>query len=241
MPASDRSRSPRYDHYDMIIIGSGAGGGTLARELAATSARMLIIERGDFVPESRRTGIRAKSGSTCATAPPTGGSTSAASRSSRTHTTTLAATRSSGAACCTGCGGRTSRGRHRDGVSPAWPIDYNTLEPYYERAERDVPGARRGGRRPDGGRPSPFPQAPVPHAAGMTSIVAQLRRLVCIHRPCPSVCSSRAKRAAACCATPATPSPARCGGRATPRCAASCRPRERERRTGDECPGDGGC
>src|SRR5215203_6652808 len=51
MPASARSHSPKYDHYDLIVIGSGAGGGTLARELAGTSARILIIERGDFVPE----------------------------------------------------------------------------------------------------------------------------------------------------------------------------------------------
>ena len=35
---------------DLIIIGSGAGGGTLARALASTGAHILIVERGDFVP-----------------------------------------------------------------------------------------------------------------------------------------------------------------------------------------------
>ena len=37
-------------HYDVIIIGSGAGGGTLARRLAPSGKRVLILERGDYVP-----------------------------------------------------------------------------------------------------------------------------------------------------------------------------------------------
>ena len=36
---------------DVVIIGSGAGGGTMARSLAETSARILVIERGDYVPQ----------------------------------------------------------------------------------------------------------------------------------------------------------------------------------------------
>ncbi len=38
------------DSYDIVIIGSGAGGGTMARALAGTEARLLIVERGDVVP-----------------------------------------------------------------------------------------------------------------------------------------------------------------------------------------------
>ncbi len=38
-------------HYDIVIIGSGAGGGTIAQALAGSSARILLIERGDFVPQ----------------------------------------------------------------------------------------------------------------------------------------------------------------------------------------------
>jgi choline dehydrogenase-like flavoprotein len=37
-------------HYDFIIIGTGAGGGTLAWKLAPTGKRILLIERGDYVP-----------------------------------------------------------------------------------------------------------------------------------------------------------------------------------------------
>ena len=36
-------------HYDIIIIGTGAGGGTLARKLAPSGKKILILERGDYV------------------------------------------------------------------------------------------------------------------------------------------------------------------------------------------------
>src|SRR3954462_1107416 len=38
------------EHYDVIIIGSGAGGGTMAYALAPTGKRILLLERGDFMP-----------------------------------------------------------------------------------------------------------------------------------------------------------------------------------------------
>ena len=37
-------------HYDVIIIGTGAGGGTLAHRLASSGKRILLLERGDYVP-----------------------------------------------------------------------------------------------------------------------------------------------------------------------------------------------
>ena len=41
------------NHYDLIIIGSGAGGGTLAHALASTGKRILILERGSFLPQEK--------------------------------------------------------------------------------------------------------------------------------------------------------------------------------------------
>ena len=38
------------EHYDVIIIGTGAGGGTLAHALAGSGKRILLLERGDFLP-----------------------------------------------------------------------------------------------------------------------------------------------------------------------------------------------
>jgi len=42
------------DHYDFIIIGSGAGGGTLALTLAPSGKRILILERGDYLPREKQ-------------------------------------------------------------------------------------------------------------------------------------------------------------------------------------------
>src|SRR5436853_7842259 len=38
------------DAYDVIIIGTGAGGGTLARHLAPSGKKILLLERGDWLP-----------------------------------------------------------------------------------------------------------------------------------------------------------------------------------------------
>ena len=38
------------EHYDVIVIGTGAGGGTLAHTLAASGKRILLLERGNFLP-----------------------------------------------------------------------------------------------------------------------------------------------------------------------------------------------
>ena len=37
-------------HYDVIIIGTGAGGGTLAHKLAPSGKRVLLLERGGYLP-----------------------------------------------------------------------------------------------------------------------------------------------------------------------------------------------
>ena len=41
------------NRYDIIIIGTGAGGGTLAYHLAPSGKRILILERGDYVPREK--------------------------------------------------------------------------------------------------------------------------------------------------------------------------------------------
>src|SRR3954451_14283876 len=40
-------------HYDVIIIGTGAGGGTLAHRLAPSGKQVLLLERGDYLPRER--------------------------------------------------------------------------------------------------------------------------------------------------------------------------------------------
>src|SRR5580765_4176001 len=41
------------DHYDVIIIGSGAGGSTLLNKLAPSGKRILVLERGPFLPREK--------------------------------------------------------------------------------------------------------------------------------------------------------------------------------------------
>jgi len=43
---------PNRDQFDVIII-TGAGGGTLAYRLAPSGKRILLLERGDFVPREK--------------------------------------------------------------------------------------------------------------------------------------------------------------------------------------------
>ncbi|HEY9642659.1 MAG TPA: NAD(P)-binding protein, partial [Coleofasciculaceae cyanobacterium] len=40
-------------HYDLIIIGTGAGGGTLAYKLAPTGKKILILEQGSYLPKEK--------------------------------------------------------------------------------------------------------------------------------------------------------------------------------------------
>jgi choline dehydrogenase-like flavoprotein len=42
------------NRYDVIIIGSGAGGGTLAYHLAPSGKRILLLERGGWLPQEKQ-------------------------------------------------------------------------------------------------------------------------------------------------------------------------------------------
>lgn len=163
--------------FDVIIIGSGAGGGTVARELAATGARILVVERGDFIPQEDQNWD------------PT-----SVWKDLRYRTTEMWLDERGQAFrpyTHYNVGGNTKfwgtvmyRLRpedfrelpHADGVSPAWPIDYDTLAPYYDRAEAmyDVHG--EAGVDPTEGPRGPYPFPPVPHSKVVGDIVEQLKQ-----------------------------------------------------------------
>ena len=122
--------------YDIIIIGTGAGGGTMARALAGTGARILVIERGDFVP------LEAENWSPAAVWQDL--------RYRAQERWLDEDGREFSPYIHYGVGGNTKfwgsvlyrlrredfqATEHADGISPAWPIDYDTLAPYYDRAE----------------------------------------------------------------------------------------------------------
>jgi choline dehydrogenase-like flavoprotein len=166
------------ERYDVVIIGSGAGGGTMLQALAGTGARILVLERGGFVPQEDANWDPA-----------------AVWRTLRYRTTEqwlddqgqlfLPYTHY-------GVGGNSKfwgsvlyRLRredfgalvHVDGVSPPWPIDYETLEPYYDRAERLYHVHGQVGEDPTEGARAPYPYPPIPHAPRIAAIVEQLRAM----------------------------------------------------------------
>ena len=122
--------------YDAIIIGTGAGGGTLALHLAQAGKNILILERGSFMPQERLNW-----------------DTSAVFLDNRYHTKEVwqdkdgkplhpqqayfvgGQTKVYGAAMFRMRAEDFGVIQHKGGISPAWPISYSDLEPYYTRAE----------------------------------------------------------------------------------------------------------
>ena len=125
------------DHYDVIIIGSGAGGGTLAHALAPTGKRILILERGGYVPrEIENWSSRAVWGDLRYrnSGKWTDGTTGKAF-TPKQHYYVGGNTKFYGAVLFRMRERDFGEITHVDGVSPAWPITYGDLEPYYTRAE----------------------------------------------------------------------------------------------------------
>ena len=80
-------------HFDVIIIGTGAGGGTLAYALAPTGKRILLLDRGDYIPEKKQTGTLKRLISRGVTAQRNAGATIAAKSLPQTSITGLAVAR----------------------------------------------------------------------------------------------------------------------------------------------------
>lgn len=153
------------DRHDVIIIGTGAGGATLARALAPTGKRILLLERGPWLPRE-----------------PENWDSGAVVTDGRYGC---------GEEWSDGDGGRFEPGihyfvggntkfyggamyrfraedfgelKHHGGVSPAWPISYDELEPHYAEAERWYFVHGDAGADPTEPRRSgPYPHPPVSH------------------------------------------------------------------------------
>ncbi len=165
-------------HYDIIIIGSGMGGGTLAYALRNSGARILLLERGDFLPQEAQNWqvdaifkenrykpaenwIDAADGSEFKPG---------------VHYFVGGNTKVYGAALPRFRVQDFDALEHEGGTSPAWPISYSDLEAYYGIAEElffvhgragDDPG------EPPRSRPYPFPE--VPHEPYIAELIRKLR------------------------------------------------------------------
>jgi choline dehydrogenase-like flavoprotein len=149
--------------FDVIIVGSGAGGGTLARQLAPSGKSILILERGDWLKrEAKNWDAEAVFVQNRYVSPDTWYDRSGRPFQPQVHYFVGGATKMFGAALYRLRKEDFGELRHHDGISPAWPISYDELEPYYARAEQmyHVHGLR--GRDPTEPTASgPYPCPPV--------------------------------------------------------------------------------
>lgn len=153
------------DPYDVIILGSGAGGGTLAYRLAPSGKRILLLERGPYVPREKENW-----------------STKAVNQEGRYHTKEVwrdrdgkdlhphtnyyvgGNTKFYGAALFRLRKEDFGELRHHGGVSPSWPISYDDLEPYYAQAEQLYQVHGLQGEDPtEPWRSAPYPHPPLRH------------------------------------------------------------------------------
>jgi choline dehydrogenase-like flavoprotein len=172
-------------HFDVIIVGSGAGGGTLALQLAPTDKRVLLLERGDYLKRERDNwdpGAVFVEGKYQAKESWYGNDGEAFHPG--LHYFVGGNTKV--------YGGALFRLRREDfgnlalvdGVSPAWPVGYDVFEPYYTRAEQlfQVHG-QRGADPTEPSASAPYPHPPVSHEPRIQMLVDALERAG--HHPFP--------------------------------------------------------
>ncbi len=163
---------------DVLIIGSGAGGGTLARALADSGLKILILERGDFLPrewgnwdpdavfrEHRyHTDEQWRDGEGRPFSPVTGYHVGGN-------------TKFYGAAVLRRRAKDFGVRRHRDGPTRAWPIAYEDLAPFYEQAESWYFAHGLAGADPTEPPRGPYPFPPIPHETAVAEVDRALRAM----------------------------------------------------------------
>ena len=118
-------------HFDIIIIGSGMGGGALAFGLRNSGARVLLIERGDYLPqEPQNWQPAAVFDQGRYKTPETWYGADGTAFHPGMHYYVGGNTKFYGAALFRMRLTDFEKVRHHDGLSPAWPIGYDELEPY---------------------------------------------------------------------------------------------------------------
>ena len=179
------------DSFDVVIIGSGVGGGAVARQLAGSGARVLMLERGpvlpreaeNWSPEAVFAENRYRSGETWYSdgRPFSPGMFYFVGGHTKFYGTAMFRFRERDFEAVA----------HEEGISPAWPIGYATLEPWYAEAERLFGVRGRAGIDPtEPPRSSAFPHAAVPHEPLLAAIEQRLRAQGLQPFPMPSAVDS---------------------------------------------------
>jgi choline dehydrogenase-like flavoprotein len=124
------------EEFDVIVIGTGAGGGTLAHTLAPSGKKILLLERGNFLTremDNWDAGPVFVDGKYIS--PETWYAADGAPFQPQVHYFVGGATKLYGAALYRMRPIDFGEFWHADGVSPAWPLSYEEFEPWYTKAE----------------------------------------------------------------------------------------------------------
>jgi choline dehydrogenase-like flavoprotein len=166
------------NHYDIIIIGSGAGGGTLALKLAPSGKRILILERGGYLPREKpnwdATEVYVKNRYV---SKDTWHDKDGKAFQPGSHYFVGGATKMYGAALFRLRQEDFTVHKTADGLTPGWPLRYDDFEPYYTQAERlyNVHG-QRGDDPTDPPASAPYPFPPVSHEPRIQELADSLKR-----------------------------------------------------------------
>jgi len=168
-----------HKHYDVIVIGTGAGGGTLVHSLASTGKSILILERGDYVPrekanwDSRAVNVEGRYQTKEEWRDKNG-------KPLHPHTNYYVGgnTKFYGAALFRLRREDFGEIKHFGGISPAWPVSYDDLEPYYLQAERlyHVHG-QRGEDPTEPAASGPYPHPAISHEPRIQALSDDFERL----------------------------------------------------------------
>lgn len=173
------------NRYDIIIIGTGAGGGTLAYKLAPSGKRILLLERGPYVPrekenwDSHAVVVENRYHIKDAWLDKDGNKFHPG-----THYFVGGNTKFYGAALIRLREQDFDEVQHHGGTSPAWPISYEDMEPYYTEAEHlyQVHGLR-GSDPTEPPASAPYLYPPISHEPRIQQLVDDLERIG--HQPFP--------------------------------------------------------
>ncbi|MGH8261787.1 MAG: GMC oxidoreductase [Steroidobacteraceae bacterium] len=165
-------------HYDVIIIGTGAGGGTLAYRLAPSGKRILLLERGEFLPRERENwDSAAVFAHGRYQAKETWYGRDGRDFHPGIHYWVGGNTKVYGAALFRLREADFGEIRHRGGISPAWPLSYADFEPYYSEAEQLYHVHGQHGVDPtDPPASRPYPHPPVSNEPRIEELKEALRR-----------------------------------------------------------------
>jgi len=167
----------RSHHAHVVIVGTGMGGGTLAWALRDCGARILLLERGGFLPsEPQNWSPEAVFVENRYKAAEKWRDAAGGWFSPGVHYFVGGNTKVYGAALPRLRRDDFDDVQHAGGIAPAWPISYEQLAPYYDRAERLYMVHGDAGADPtDPPRSGPFPYPPMPSDPYMDNLADRFR------------------------------------------------------------------